>query len=61
MIAEIIVTFFTDTSERGIPRYCDNMVYVRVIQKQLKIGYIEFARLEYYADAIHSAIVNPAG
>ena len=59
MIAEIIVTFFTDISERGIPRYCDNMVYV--IQKQLKIGYIEFARLEYYADAIHSAIVNPAG
>ena len=25
----------------------------------LKTGYIEFARLEYYADAIHSAIVNP--
>ena len=28
---------------------------------RLKTGYIEFARLEYYADAIHSAIVNPAG
>ena len=28
----------------------------------LNTGYIEFARLEYYADAIHSsAIVNPAG
>ena len=27
----------------------------------LKTGYIEFAWLEYYADAIHSAIVNPAG
>ena len=29
----------------------------------LETGYIEFARgprLEYYADAIHSAIVNPA-
>ena len=25
------------------------------------MGYIEFARLEYYADAINSAIVNPAG
>ena len=28
---------------------------------QLKTGYIEFARIEYFADAIHSAIVNPAG
>ena len=27
----------------------------------LKTGYIEFVRLEYYADAIHSAIVNAAG
>ena len=26
----------------------------------LKSGYIEFAPLEYYADAIHSATVNPA-
>ena len=28
---------------------------------ELKTGYIEFAWLEYYADAIHSAIVNSAG
>ena len=27
----------------------------------LKIGYIEFAWKEYYADAIHSDIVNVAG
>ena len=27
----------------------------------LKMGNIEFARLECYADPIHSAIVNPAG
>ena len=27
----------------------------------LKTDYIEFARLEYYADAIHSAIGNLAG
>ena len=26
----------------------------------LKSGYIEFATFEYYADAIHSAIVNLA-
>ena len=28
--------------------------------KQLKTGYIEFARVESSADAIHSAIVSPA-
>ena len=28
---------------------------------QLKTGYVEFTWKEYYADAIHSAIVNAAG
>ena len=32
-----------------------------VIEDQVKTGYKEFARLEYSADAIHSAIVKAAG
>ena len=30
-------------------------------QLKLETGYMEFARLEYYADGIHSAIVKLAG
>ena len=36
-------------------------VNAQTVDGALETGYIEFARLEYYADAIHSAIVNPAG
>ena len=34
-------------------------MYVHIVDS-LKSGYIEFAPLEYCADAIHSANVNPA-
>ena len=39
------------------------MVNVTAIHRYsyLKMSCIEFAWKEYYADAIHSAIVNPAG
>ena len=46
-------------------QHCQLSRYISILHvypntQNLKSGYIEFAPLEYYADAIHSAIVNPA-
>ena len=43
------------------PECIPSAQYLNSIQCPFKTGYMEFAWKEYYADAIHSAIVNAAG
>ena len=59
--------YYGDTGYIFLTQKVDDQHGIPIVKRSfyqnptLKTGYIEFARLEYYADTIHSAIVNPAG